>query len=319
MDYEKAYKEAIKRAKAMIEVAEKEEVYKSAITIFPELKESDDDRIRKGIIRNLEYLMDRAEGFVKDELKERIAWLEKQGGQKPADKVEPKFKVGDWIVTPANKVFQITSIEGTSYKFDNESHYWEICYCDEQCRLWTIQDAKDGNVLVNWNNTVFIFKAIEDETVKFHIAYNEKWDAIKTSTRLSHLGLPEPQFDFHPATKEQRNTLEKAMADAGYTFDFEKKKLKKIEQNPAWTEEDKRMLNGIIKDLVHPWNEYIPDRIEDEIKWLKNKLKSLRHQNTWKPSDEQMEALHDLNLTGNISYAGQGQVLIELYNDLKKL
>ena len=46
-----------------------------------ELKESEDERIRKGIIRNLEYLMDRAEGFVKDELKERIAWLEKQ--QKP--------------------------------------------------------------------------------------------------------------------------------------------------------------------------------------------------------------------------------------------
>ena len=51
-------------------------------TIFPELKESEDEKIRKGIIRNLEYLMDRAEGFVKDELKERIAWLEKQGEQK---------------------------------------------------------------------------------------------------------------------------------------------------------------------------------------------------------------------------------------------
>ena len=32
-----------------------------------------------------------------------------------------------------------------------------------------------------------------------------------------------------PATKEQRDTLEKAMTDAGYTFDFEKKELKKIE------------------------------------------------------------------------------------------
>ena len=31
----------------------------------------------------------------------------------------------------------------------------------------------------------------------------------------------------YPATKEQRDTLIKAMADAGYTFDFEKKELKK--------------------------------------------------------------------------------------------
>ena len=34
----------------------------------------------------------------------------------------------------------------------------------------------------------------------------------------------------NPATKEQREQLEKAMADAGYTFDFNKKELKKIEQ-----------------------------------------------------------------------------------------
>lgn len=51
--------------------------------LIPELKESEDEesedeRIRKGIIRNLEYLADRAEGFVKNEIKERIAWLEKQ-------------------------------------------------------------------------------------------------------------------------------------------------------------------------------------------------------------------------------------------------
>ena len=32
-----------------------------------------------------------------------------------------------------------------------------------------------------------------------------------------------------PATKEQRDTLFKAMADAGFTFDFDKKELKNIE------------------------------------------------------------------------------------------
>ena len=63
--------------------------------------------------------------------------------------VEPKFKVGDWIITPTNKVLQITSIEGTSYRFNNKSHYWAICYCDEECRLWTIEDAKDGDVQDN--------------------------------------------------------------------------------------------------------------------------------------------------------------------------
>lgn len=53
--------------------------------IFPELKENGDERMRKGIIRNLEYLANRAEGFVKDDLKEKIAWLKKQCEQKPAE------------------------------------------------------------------------------------------------------------------------------------------------------------------------------------------------------------------------------------------
>ena len=57
----------------------------------------------------------------------------------------------------------------------------------------------------------------------------------------------------------------------------------------------------------------------ESINWLKSLKDRVHPQSQWKPSDEQMEALHDMNLTGNISYAGQGQTLIELYNDLKKL
>lgn len=85
------------------------------------------------------------------------------------------------------------------------------------------------------------------------------------------------------------------------------------------------MLNDIIKDLVHPWNEYIPDRIEDEIKWLKNRLKSLRPQSTWKPSEEQMEYLgktvnearkyHNSPSNGHNMY----DVLNSLYEQLEQL
>jgi hypothetical protein len=89
----------------------------------------------------------------------------------------------------------------------------------------------------------------------------------------------------------------------------EKENLKKAiawlekqgEQKPAWSEEDEKFLSDIIKDLVHPWNEYIPDRIEDEIKWLKNKLKSLKERYTWKPSDLphwQKSTLPNDNTTG---------------------
>ena len=162
-----------------------------------------------------------------------IKKIEKQGEQKPADKVEPKFHEGDWVVSKLGNVWYIDSFDNKNYKVTdiNGNYNCFPIYIQDRLHLWTIQDAKDGDVLINWNNTTFIFKAIENETVKFHVAYNEKWDAIKTpSTKLSHLGLPEHQFEFHPATKEQRDTLMKAMTDAGYTFDFKKKELKKVEE-----------------------------------------------------------------------------------------
>ena len=85
----------------------------------------------------------------------------------------------------------------------------------------------------------------------------------------------------------------------------------------AWSEEDEYW-HAFVAELLYG--------IEDSDKEYETKcrkaadwFKSLKQRYAWKPSDEQTKALHDLNLTGNISYAGQGQTLIELYNDLKKL
>ena len=60
---------------------------------FPK-EESDDERIRKTLVAvvNLYY----GEGEDKEKTA-CLAWLEKQGEQKPADKVESKFKVGDIV------------------------------------------------------------------------------------------------------------------------------------------------------------------------------------------------------------------------------
>ena len=140
------------------------------------------------------------------------------------------------------------------------------------------------------------------------------------------------------------------MKEAGYTFDFEKKELKKIEneieipfgakdselqeatyyipkvfhaeidddkvvfkkgeKSTAWSEEDNMHLTNAILAAEKEWGTE---------SCTSNWLKSLKPQNRWKPSEEQMEAMNNLNLTGGISYAGQCQTLIELYNDLKKL
>ena len=119
----KKYKEALNLIRSMVvnghitqEIAEK---------YFPELKESENEKIRKELIQNLKerFGTHGSMGGILD-MPRVLAWLEKQGEQKPvepqqnmlsqekyakavdeciygeqmyADKVEPKFHEGEWI------------------------------------------------------------------------------------------------------------------------------------------------------------------------------------------------------------------------------
>ena len=65
--------------------------------IFPELKENEDERIKEEIISHLQYLSKYCSESMPN-VDKWIAWLEKQGEQKPVDKVEPKFHEGEWVV-----------------------------------------------------------------------------------------------------------------------------------------------------------------------------------------------------------------------------
>ena len=81
----KRYDEALERLKGLIESTREDKyaiVEEDIIGIFPELAESEDERIRKEIISHLqhEYVVNR---YVSDVEYDRwIAWLEKQGQQK---------------------------------------------------------------------------------------------------------------------------------------------------------------------------------------------------------------------------------------------
>lgn len=226
----KAYDEAIERAKSVLLDCTSEE-RKVVEYITPELKESENGKIRKMIIRALH-------GDVLDmeETTKAIAWLEKQGEQMPADKVEPKFEIeeGKWYVcirdlldNYANKAFCkgdiYLSTQNGSLIPSNSNVPFEVVCPDTYFKDWTIQDAKDGDVLTT-DTWTFIFKKYQDKSVYYHCA---------ASTFNNFPTSDSDVFDsnyVHPTTKEQRDTLMKAMADAGYTFDFEKKKLKKIEK-----------------------------------------------------------------------------------------
>ena len=153
-------------------------------------------------------------------------------GQKHADKIEAKFKVGDWI-TDNNSTFQIVKVENEWYYADDGD---KICFdvAHQYYHLWTIQDAKDGDVLCTYEcgtpKIVFILKGTPKKhyALSYYCYYNIMYPHFESDSEKGCL-LPNDE-DVKPATKEQCDVLMKAMADARYTFDFEKKELKKIEQ-----------------------------------------------------------------------------------------
>jgi hypothetical protein len=104
MNYEKKYKKALEWMQGLysgLHGATKED----AEHYFPELKESEDERIRKTIIRILKGEI----GYTsKGDIDKYVTWLEKQGEKKLVDKVEPKFKVGDKVTIKGdNTVYTI--------------------------------------------------------------------------------------------------------------------------------------------------------------------------------------------------------------------
>lgn len=145
--------------------------------------------------------------------------------------ISPKFKVDNWI-TDGENTWKIAGIRKLDYLLrsqNGDAVNIIISYVDEHFHLWSIQDAKDGDVLVCEDDKMpFIFKGLLDHHYpNCPVAYcsidNEKefivchgdswWDDCK----------------IEPATKEQREFLFAKMKEAGYEWDTDKKELKKNE------------------------------------------------------------------------------------------
>ncbi len=83
----KAYDEALEKAKMMIVDGGYDAFNNPFVKLFPELKESEDEKIRKAIVNVIENgftLREDCHYFFDDFTKEQmLSWLEKQGEQKP--------------------------------------------------------------------------------------------------------------------------------------------------------------------------------------------------------------------------------------------
>ena len=152
--------------------------------------------------------------------------------QKPADKVEPKFHVGDWIIFNGLTLYIKEIVKGYYRTISRDgitnSYDWGI---DNAARLWTIQEAKDGDVLATKTGSSFVYKDFAYGKPNAYCGV-DKFGVFKDCGEYGRDWTPYIH-EVYPATKEQSDLLFRKMREAGYTFDFDKKELKKIEQKPA--------------------------------------------------------------------------------------
>lgn len=142
--------------------------------------------------------------------------------------VKPKFKVGDWVVC-WNRTCQIIDNKSTYIvrEINGLETRYEHSTVDENGHLWSIADAKDGDVLATDNGWTCIFKAFDEYGFSSYCFMDsQKWFCEVGAE--GHTLDSRINGNIHPATKEQRELLFKKMKEAGYQWDTDKKELKKI-------------------------------------------------------------------------------------------
>lgn len=367
----KAYDEALERAKK----AQQYDDCNVCLYIFPELAESEDERIRKEMIFYFtEEIPQCSIQEHADKMKEFIAWLEKQGTsytkkdvddayvegvafakdelkkqyeatyqtrkdiatfifnyrgdikdrakwidylgikvsfaedqdeQRPTDKVEPKFREGEWI-TNGDYTWEIVEVKPLDYILQSQDGNIvddTISYVDKQFHPFTIKDAKDGDVLHSTglhNDCIFIFNGLDNW--KFDEPNGDRavatgYCCLSVLADKMEFGIQGPDCvevnTVKPATKEQRDLLFTKMKEAGYKWDAEKKELKLLitnggdfgfelgnrEQKPVLSEEDEHKIKDIVYFLNTAKKHYASTvELDACIEWLKSLKKRVQLQ-----------------------------------------
>ena len=208
---------------------------------------------------------------------------------------------------------------------DYEKKYKEALERARQFSEHPLQEDSDSIV-------EYIFPELaesEDERIREDIIslVNEFWERIGSinpeySSRSRMLAWlekqgeqkPNPVLDIEIPFGAKDSELQEATYHIPKGFhaeiDDDKVVIKQGEQKPAWSEEDMALLDSAIAFVEHSPFTTIGKGKGGVVDWLK----SLKERYTWKPSDEQMEALWEAYKGGEEQAA-----LASLYQDLKKL
>lgn len=174
--------------------------------------------------------------FATEEEKEKLFQVIKDKGYHWNNKlkileklVEPEFKICNWVVfnnhPEKGSIYQIKNVHNYEYTLQHilgGSMAIPFSRVD-MLKLWTIDDAKDGDVLVDKDNNIGIFQKFEGI-----YWYSYIYLGCDGELRGFSIGGSHKQTDVHPATKEQRDLLFQKIKEAGYCWNDKTKTLEKL-------------------------------------------------------------------------------------------
>ena len=238
MDYEKKYKDALGRAKS-IRFGNPQSGTANVVCeqIFPELRESEDERIRQYILSHLKYEYEKNNTKAVNGIPvvKIYAYLEKQKEQKPKIEICP-HSIKSKSYSMQKPAVPVLPCSAAWFEDDDEKQK------EQKSAEWNDADMREAR-----NNLISVCRDWEcgKKTTLLPVA------AVRARYFLEHLVEP---------------------------------------QKPAeWSEEDERILTGIIERGSSQIPPTEPALRGEQMEWLMNRLKSLRP--SWKPSEEMTKAL----------------------------
>lgn len=251
----KRYDEAIERAKKVLLDCTSEE-QKVVEYITPELKESEDEEIRKVLLGHFSRYQ-KEEVFLNNiTMGDIVAWLEKQGEQKP------------------------NPYSGTSFEYNG--HTWGMCARDNGVEI-LIDGHIKGRVFTDDSNAKEMFiKALERVEEQNNKGYkltdcdkNSWWEDFKAYTsfiiKQKPTGVEEVNFfdDFRKTDSEAEPKFHEG----------------------EWSEKDKIALDNALWCCKQAASIAKDENDMGNVWYAENWLKSLKDRYTWKPSDLQIKLL----------------------------
>lgn len=156
----------------------------------------------------------------------------------------PKFNVGDWVFmnTHGSQPWLVIKVTPNYYEIKDSSGYIKAKShhtIDSLFHLWTIKDAKSGNILAITDGCrPFIFKGLYYDGAPTAYCGIDTTDSIY----ISDEDLPWTRDTVRPATYEERQLLFNKLEEKNYKWNTDTLTLSKIQKR--WRDNEHKTISG---------------------------------------------------------------------------